>query len=358
MGSAAFITGCNASSQINGVRLFLRDGMPLGLEGGLDKIGLIARRVKLGPRHARGQNKSLDVMKDYRSFLKRISPNIKPTRVALDASDGAAGEIWPFLCAGMPIEFIRTHCEPEERSPLLGKPFPGSAVTRVLRNSILESDVDFGVAVDFDGDICQFFDEKGNLLPGGIASALIARSIAEQKSGIRIVYDVRLTAALREEVKTAGGEAIPCAGDKISLAKSLVSKDAAYATDVYGRHFFRDMCCAESPALAMLYLCSAVSRSGKPLSQLANEIGRYTTTGVLQYNMPSRRDAIEAIERLERKFTKAQKHTLYGLKFQFSDWWFHVRNPAGSAAIQLVVEGRSESDCRRGRKTVEDIIKE
>ena len=123
-----------------------------------------------------------------------------------------------------------------------------------------------------------------------------------------------------------------------------------------GRHFFRDVFGAESPMLAMLLMCSALSRKGEALSKMAGELTRYSHSGELRYEMPSPEAAAKAIEELAAQFRDAETEKVDGLTVRLADWWFNLRQPSGSTSLRLCVEGRSNADLRRGTMAIERAI--
>ena len=89
----------------------------------------------------------------------------------------------------------------------------GSTHMEPLMSFVRENNLDAGVAFDGDGDRVAFVDEKGTIIPGDFITALIAREILKHKPGERILYDLRSSWVVPEEIKRAGGEAVEFARD-------------------------------------------------------------------------------------------------------------------------------------------------
>jgi phosphomannomutase len=356
-GSAAFITGCQADANVNGVRLYRHTGVPLTFETGLDKVGLIARRLKPGRSKAPGRDASDDVLEEYRSYVAKFVPRLQEIKVAVDGSCGAPGRVLPFVLSKLPTRVVRSHTEPDRRSALLGQPHPSQQVDRSLRERMRSASCQVGIAVDYDGDMCAFYDEDGRRLRNDVAAALIAREMLHRMPGARIAYDLRFTAAVREEILRVDGRPHRAASDPLALARATRQQEAVYAASMDGRHFFRDMFGAESPTLALLMMCSLLSRSEESLSSLADGVARYAYSGQIRYGMPSTEATEKAMEDVKDEFREADRDSIDGLTYRFTDWWFNLRQPPRTASLMLTVEGRDQQRMRRGRKRVDQILK-
>jgi len=357
LGGAAFISGCHGPESFNGVRLYSQDGAQLTFRTGLDKISLIARKTKPGRTRAQGQRNMLDPRSSYRSYVLKFAPNLAAFRIVVDCSRGIAGSIIPFLFDRLPVEVTLTHGEADGSPLLLGRRLPAAETQSAVESAIRAGRARMGAAIDFDGDIIAFFDETGALVRSDVAAALIAGELLHRTPRARIAYDLRFTGAVREQILKAGGQTLATPADPLVLANATLQKDALYAADIAGRHFFRDLSGAESPVLALLLMCSLLSRTDERLSRLASEVARYSHSGELRYDMPSPEAAAEAIEEMAGEFRDGKHDTMDGLTVHLPTWWFNVRHTVGSSTLKLVVEGRTRSDERRGRAALERIVK-
>jgi len=358
MGSAAFISGCHAAEDVNGVRIFRRGGAPVTFADGLDKMGLIARRVRAGRSRTPGQNKTLNPLLDYRTHVLKAAPQFESMKVVVDASGGMAGEVLWQVFARLPVALVRSNCEPDGHSSLLGERFPAASVQAVLAEAVRSQGARLGMAVDYDGDMCAFWDETGAAVRSDVVAALVAAEALARAPGARVAYDLRFTGAVREDILHAGGQPMRCAGDPLLLAQLACRNEVAYAADMMGRHFYSDLFGAESPVLTLLHLCSLLSRRGEPLSRIAAEVSRYSYSGELRYDFPAAEQAEQAAESVGAEFSEADHDTLDGLTCRFSDWWFNLRQTPGAPSLKLVVEGRSRNEERHGRQALERIIRE
>jgi len=357
MEAAAFISGCNAKAEINGIRIISRDGRPILFKNGIEKIGLIARRMKPAKSRSHGRSQTIRILPAYRSFLIGLMPQLKSLKVVIDGSGGIGGEVIPYILGKTQLDVIKSHCEPDAGSELLGLRFPAGPVNTSVQGLIGENNAHLGMAIDYDGDLCTFYDEKGNALRSDVAGALIARELLELKPDLKIAYDLRSSAAFREEVLRGGGQPIQTSPATGPIREAIIAKGAEYAFDIDGRHLFKAFRGGESPPLALLLLCSALSRNQSPLSAMAKHVARYAYSGVVSHEMPTPEKADAAVKDLCRTFTDCQKDDTDGLTFRFPSWWFHVKHNPESRLIRICVEGPTEKEERNGRRAVEEIIR-
>jgi len=289
--------------------------------------------------------------------VQKFVPHLEAMKVAVDGSCGIAGRVLPYVLEKLPLEVIGAHFDAEGRKEILGKRFPSPEAQDALKQAVRSNDARFGAAIDFDGDLVTFCDETGTMLRNDVAATLVAKEILSRTPGARIAYDLRFTGAMREEIVTAGGQPLRSRADSVALAAALRQKEAAYAADAVGRHFFRDLYGAESPILALMMMGSLLSRTQQNLSELGAGVMRYHHSGEITYEMPSAEEAEQFMEGLRAKLPEAECDTLDGLTFRFPEWWFNLRGAADSPLLRLNVEGRAAAEERRGRQSIDRMLR-
>src|SRR5690606_33941731 len=78
----------------------------------------------------------------------------------------------------------------------------------VLARRVVDTGADLGASFDGDADRCAFVDENGERVPSDIVTALIARSLVPTEPGTAVVYDLRSSDIVPEEVTRLGGRPI------------------------------------------------------------------------------------------------------------------------------------------------------
>ncbi len=353
---AAFVGGCNYAENVSGVRIWCSDGSPMGFGEGLEKVALIARRLRTGCSRLPGETTSAEPAADYAAHVRALPGELAPLKVVLDAGCGSAARLLEPLLAELPIEFVPRHFEEDGHNPFLGKPFPPESVAAELRRAVPEAGADLGVAVDFTGERIAFTDERGRLLAHDVAAGLIATELLQAHAGATVVYDLRASAALRGRIAGRGGEARAAPADPRALARQFSESQALYGAGLSGLHYFRHTFGFPSPAAALLVVCAHLGREGKALSELAGELGRFSRSGEIVIEAPSPEAAQEALSRVQEEFADAERDFVDGVTIRTADYWFNLRRPGERAELRLNVEGRTARDLRRGRQQVERLV--
>src|SRR5205823_2121379 len=151
----------------------------------------------------------------------------------------------------------------------------------MLKQKMEEMNPDLGVCFDGDADRCMFMDEKKNVIGCDMITALIARDFLKlpQNKGSAIVYDLRSSHVVPEEVKAAGGEPRRDRVGHAYMKKTLAETKGVFGGELSGHFYFRDNFYADSGAIAFARVLSILSAQNKPISELIAPLHRYAQSG-------------------------------------------------------------------------------
>ena len=352
------VSAGNRRDGVNGLRIFHQDGSRMHFSNGLDKVGLIARRLKSGRSRVQGERGFADPLDDYRSYVLKFAPGLGHLRVAADASCGVMSRTLPFVFRELPVDLLTSHFDSERYKEFLGQRFPSEELKSHMKKGMRRANVDLGAAFDFAGDRVAFFDENGDMVRNDAIAAMVASELLHRHQGGRVIYDLRCSAALREQILKADGQPLSCPTGTTAVASQVRQKDALYGTDGTGRHFFREFFRSNSPTVALLLVCSYLNRNETSLSAFNRRFTKYSHSGELRIKMPSQKVAENALEKLKVEFKDADRDLLDGLTVRLKGWWFNLRRRPNSAELRLNVEGRSDAELRRGREKIVSRIKD
>ncbi len=133
----------------------------------------------------------------------------------------------------------------------------------------------------------MFLDEKGKTIGCDMVTALLARDFLKQpeNKGATIVYDLRSSHVVADEVKAAGG--VP-RRDRVGHAfikKTMAETKAVFGGELSGHFYFRDNFYADSGAIAFARLLSVLSAQPKPLSELDRPAAQYSQSGEINFQV-------------------------------------------------------------------------
>jgi len=352
----AFIGGGNYADTVNGVRIWRGNRTPVAMGTGLEKVGLIARRLRTGCSRLPGSRRNANPMLDYVAYVRKFVPKLAPLKVVIDGGYGTAGRVLEPVLSGLPIEMAPCHFDEDPHNPFLGRLFPCNALAASVRAEMQKARADFGAAFDFDGERIAFFDERGRVLPDDAAAGLIASELLARAPGSSITCDLRATASLRARIEREGGKALAAPVGRQPLGQHFRRNNSIYGVDLGGLHFFRDFFQFSSPVLALLLFSAYVSRERRPVSDLTADLTQFVRSGELTLSTPSPEVAQGVLDRVKQEYQGAERELIDGVTVRQADWWFNLRQKGQTAELLLNVEGRRAMDERRGRQSVERLV--
>jgi phosphomannomutase len=176
----------------------------------------------------------------------------------------------------------------------------------------------------------------------------------KKKPGATILYDLRSSWVVPEEIEKAGGVAIECRVGH-GLIKRQMREDGGYfAGELSSHYYFSDFFITDNGDLAMLNMIKLLLHEGKPLSEIVAPLHRYFHSGEINSEV---KDIPAVLKRLEEKYGPVAKRVTHldGYKAEFDDWWFNVRASNTEPLIRLNLEAKSKE---KMEEKVEELLKE
>ena len=343
--------------QYNGFKISGPKAKPIGAASGLDDIKRIASQLRVGQTGLTGAYEQQDLWQPYRAHVLRFLDLKRPLRVAIDASNGMAGKMVPAVFGGLPnleitpLLFEITGSFTHDPNPLV------ESNLKMLQDLMAGTKPDLGVCFDGDADRCIFLDEKGRSIGCDLITALLARDFLEmpENKGSTIVYDLRSSHVVPDEVRAAGG--VP-RRDRVGHAfmkKTLADTKGVFGGELSGHFYFRDNFYADSGAIAFARLLSVLSRTSGSLSSLIDPLKRYFQTGEVNFQVE---DKDGKIRELADIYKNGQIDYLDGLTVEFKDWWFNVRKSNTEPLLRLNLEANTKELMEQKFKELKKVLGE
>jgi phosphomannomutase len=324
----------------NGFKISGPKAKPIGSASGLDDIKRIASTLRMGQTGVKGSVEQQDLWPPYREHVLKFLKLPRKLRVAIDASNGMAGKMVPAVFGNLPnLEIVPLLFEIDGTFVHEPNPLVDSNLD-MLKAKIRESKVDFGVCFDGDADRCFFVDEQARTVGCDMITALLARNFLEMpgNKGATIVYDLRSSHVVADEVKAAGGEPRRERVGHAFIKKTMAETGAVFGGELSGHFYFRDNFFADSGAIAFARLLSVVAAQSRPLSALIAPLTRYSQSGEVNFQVE---DKEGKIRELADAYKKAQIDYLDGVTIDIGDWWFNVRKSNTEPLLRLNLEAKT-----------------
>ncbi len=322
-GSGVEITGSHNPPEYNGLKMMI-DGVTLSG----DAIQALKHRIQGGDL-AKGQG-SLSRVEMLDRYSNRITSDLKlerPMKIVIDCGNGVAGAIAPKVYKDLGCEVTELFCEVDGTFPN-HHPDPSQAENLAdLIQTVQETDSEFGLAFDGDGDRLGIVTRKGDIIWPDRQMILFARDVLSRNAGAEIIYDVKCTRTLPAAIEAAGGKATMWKTGHSFIKSKLKETGAALAGEMSGHIFFKERWYGFDDGIyAGARLCELLSKMNDSPTDIFNALPDTLNTPELRLDFEEG-EHHRFIEKLQKNadFPDADVHTIDGLRVDFEDGFGLVR---------------------------------
>jgi phosphomannomutase len=204
------------------------------------------------------------------------------------------------------------------------------------------------------GDRIFFIDEKGEVVPPSMITALVARELLREHPGEKILFDIRYIMTNKKITEESGGVPVVTKVGHAYITEKMNEGGGIFAGESSSHYFFKATGNAEGPLLVILHVLKAMTEQGKTLSQLVSEVKRSQESGEMNFRV---KNGKEIIEKLKELHADGEITELDGVAVNYPDWRFSLRMSNTEPLLRLNVEEEVEGYQGRHEKLV-DLIKE
>ncbi len=326
----------------NGFKISGPKAKPIGAASGLDDIKRIASSLsRTGATGLQGGYEEVDLWDAYKKKVLSFLDLKRPLTVAIDASNGMAGKMVPYVFGDVPnltivpILFEITGSFTHDPNPLV------ESNLAMLKQKMTETRVDLGCCFDGDADRAMFLDENRQMIGSDMTTALLAEDFLTQpkNKGAAVVYDLRSSHVVKDVIEQLGGQAVRDRVGHAFIKKTMAEKNAVFGGELSGHIYFRDYYFADSAAVAFARMLSILSAQDQPLSKLMSKYHKYRQSGEINFEVE---DKDGKIRELAEKYKSARVDYLDGITIDHGDWWFNVRKSNTEPLLRLNLEAASQ----------------
>ncbi|MEK7309698.1 MAG: phosphomannomutase/phosphoglucomutase [Planctomycetota bacterium] len=303
-----------------------------------------------------GEIKRLDIKTDYIKFIRQsIKPVRKPLKVAVDFTNGSVGPIFREIFNHLPnLQIIPLCLEPDGRFPN-HEPNPMKDENiRDIKRAIRKEKADLGVAFDGDGDRVIFLDENARRIPNDLITVLIAGEVLRSHKKESIVYDLRSSRIVKEQIEKLGGRPVRERVGHAFIKATMRQHNAAFGGELSGHYYYRDNYFADSALLTFVHLINIISRNNKPISGIIKPLRKYFHSGELNFTVA---DKDKKMQNAVQEFSDGQIDYLDGVTVEYDDWWFNLRPSNTEPLLRLNIEAATAHKLKSARRKIEKILR-
>jgi phosphomannomutase/phosphoglucomutase len=211
-----------------------------------------------------------------------------------------------------------------------------------LIGEVKRQGADLGLGFDGDADRIGAVDSSGRVVFGDQLLALFARDVLQRVPGAEILFDVKCSQGLAEDIAAHGGRPVMCKTGHSLLKSRLRETGAPLAGEMSGHMFFAEGYFGFDDALyAAGRLLRIVAASGGGFDALVDSIPHYHSTPEIRLDCPDERK-FAVVEELKREFAlRYRVIDIDGVRVEFGDGWGLCRASNTQPVIVLRFEASS-----------------
>lgn len=354
LAGGVMVTASHNPGEYNGIKFCGEGAKPIGVESGLLEIKGLALKNEWSTKDI-GHVVQKDVGEGWithaLSFID--TADLKDIKLVVDAGNGMAGKIFPELEPYVPFDVTELFFELDGSFPnhIANPLLPENLVDVIAK--IKEVGADAGLAFDGDGDRAVLIDEKGVALSGTVMSALLAEYFLSKHPGATILFNAICGQAALDVVEKGGGKAIRTKVGHSYIKGDMRKHDAVFAGEHSGHYYFKDNFMADSGLIAAVVALAVLSKSGKKLSELADQYRTYQQINETNFEVT---DKEATMKRIAEAFPETTPDWLDGLTLRLKNSWFNIRASNTEPLLRLNAEGKDKAELDKLVAKVTELI--
>lgn len=344
------ITASHNPPEYNGIKPTANDGVEISREDEL-KVEEIYYSKRFSKIDGFGTDYTNETIID--SYIKTVLSlvNVEKIRqrkftVAMDIGNGAQARVAPVLLNKLGCKLITINGNIDGDFPGRGsEPTPENLMT--LSNMVKNSEADFGVAYDGDGDRSLFCDEEGKVHWGDMVGTAIVRYLLKTKHrGAEVVCPINTTMALSLVAKEADSKVIHTKVGSVEVSREMLRRKSFIGLEdnggfMYGKlNEVRDGAMTTALVLEMLSLSDKEEQTLSHTISLLPKIFQYKT----KFKCPTRQIANTIVTMCIEHGSPKKIETLDGAKIWIDEeTWIMVRPSGTEPFVRMYAESVDSS---------------
>ena len=285
----------------------------------------------------------------YLSYLKStIDINLDGLKITLDGANGSTSSLAPFLFGDLEATTVTIGCNPDGYNI---NDECGSTHPEYLAEKVVETESDFGLAFDGDGDRLIAVDEKGNIIDGDQIMFIIGQEMHKnhELNNNMIVSTVMSNLGFYKALETEDIQSNKTnVGDRY-VVEEMRRGHYNLGGEQSGHIVMMDYNTTGDGLLTGVQLAAIIKSSGKTLSELAAQMKKYPQSlinvKVTDKHHVSENEDVKAVMNEVENEMNGEGRIL-------------VRPSGTEPLVRVMVEAATNEDAERYAQTIANKVKE
>ena len=272
------------------------------------------------------------------SYVNEKSIRNSNFRVVVDGVNSTGGIVVPILLERLGVDVIKIHCDPNGNFP--HNPEPLKEHLADLSKKVLETNADFGIAVDPDVDRLAFMNEKGILFGEEYTLVACADYVLNINKG-NTVSNMSSTRALKDVTNKYGGSYTASAVGEVNVVESMKKNNAVIGGEGNGGIILPESHYGRDALVGIALFLSLLSEKKISVSELKKTYPLYfMSKKKINLNKDTNVDSILSI--IKNNHNDDEINLIDGVKIDFIDSWVHLRKSNTEPIIRIYSEAKSQ----------------
>ena len=345
------ITASHNPAKYNGMKFCKEKAVPISGRTGLMEIKKLVENEKFS--EGKGKKIEKDVFKQYVKHALSFVGKIKKMKVVVDAGNGMAGRVFCKVYSKLDLDIVPVEFKLDGR-------FPSHDPNPIKHKNIHDLEVrvkkekaDLGMAFDGDTDRVAFVDEKGGRVESSVTAALLIKHLLKRKSSI--VFNSVCGNIVPETIKKYKGKGYREKVGHTFIKEKMKKVKAVFGCEHSGHFYYKDNYYADSGMISSLLMVELISEDGRKFSEILKEFRKYYKIEETSVKVKDKKKVLKKVEKhYKSKAKKVSK--LDGIRMDFDDWWFIVRESNTEPLIRVNLEANSRKLMLEKKKEMLKII--
>ncbi len=356
------ISASHNPKEYNGLKSVLNspEGLiKIGKNTGMDEVRQIADSGLFETNNVHGKitRKEGVLEDDVANAFEVIKPvPIKPLTVVADPANAMGATYLDALFARLPCKLIRMNFELDGTFPSHQADPLQFDTLKDLQKLVVQEKADLGIAPDGDGDRVFFIDEKGEVIPASITTAIIIREILKKYPGVKVGFDTRYIWSPLKATNDYGGIPVITKIGHALITETMHKENLFYAGESSGHNYWRFAGGAESSIAVVLTILDTLSTENKTMSEIVEEVRGSYESGEVNFKLNTAQEALKKIELFKETFKDGKISLLDGLSVDYDDWRFNLRSSNTEPLLRLNVESKNKELTEKKKTELSNML--
>ena len=338
------ITASHNPPQYNGIKPVASDGVEISREDERKIEQIFAEKNWIKASTFGKSFEETNVISTYIdgiiSLIDIDSIKAKKFKVCLDLGNGAQAVTAKKLCENLDCD---VHTINEE----INGDFPGRGSEPTPQNLdelsklVVDTNSNFGIAFDGDGDRSIFCDETGKILTGDSSALLLCDYLLQQHPNSQVVTCLNSGNIIENIVEKTNSHVVRTKVGSVEVSRRMVNDDALVGYEENGGFMFGNHNHVRDGAMTLALMLDLLSKSQLDLSQnIKNLPPSFTTKTKIECSLEKSKIVISE---LLKEFPDS--NTSDGIKIQVDkDNWVMIRPSGTEPIIRIYGESNSQQN--------------